>query len=121
MLANGKEPAGAATAEAEKAAIDAVNIEEAELQAYMDPDNYGDEGPDEAFRIAYFQRRYEETREEYKRLCCEREEIDGMKKPELDATLNKAFKKNYQSRKYFVWKLKTFGNPVKDKFVPDSE
>lgn len=95
------------------------DLEEAELNAYMDSDNAKDQGPTEEDRVAYLTRRHEDVKTEYKLLQLQKEEIEGRKDDALLANLHRAFGSNYKARKFVVQELRKAGEHVVDPFIPN--
>jgi hypothetical protein len=97
------------------AEVEKEEINELELQAYMDLDEY--EIQDEKWK-RYLILRYAEVRATFDKLMLNKREAEGMKQEE---TLNKMaplFRANYKERKFIVKQLRKLGEKVEDKYVP---
>lgn len=93
-------------------------VEQAEIDAYMDPENANGDGPTNEERKGYLKARYEQVKNDYKALCLQREEFEGQKRADLQGKIQEAFKQNYVARKWFVRELRKAGEKIEDKFVP---
>jgi hypothetical protein len=99
----------------EAKAIEAVEVEEAEIDAYMD--DGGEELTDDD-RIGYLRTRYNQVLKEYKGLVLQKEEAEARKEEQLLTQLRAAFGPNFKARKYLVRELRRMGEEVKDRFIP---
>jgi len=105
--------------EASEKDIEAIEIEDAELQKYMDPEYLEKEEFKEDVWISYLEMRYDNVQASFRGLACQLKEAQGMKNKESEAELTIGFKKNYKQRKYVVRQLRLLGKKIKDRHVPD--
>lgn len=94
------------------------DVEEGEIDAYMDSDNHPKDAPSHADELDYCNMRYEQIKMEYKSLMLQKGEVDSSGREDQQSTLRRAFSNNYKARKWAVNRLRQLGQKVKDRFVP---
>lgn len=97
---------------------DVDTVEEAEINAYMEPDE--SESPSREEQINYYRARYEQVKNEYKLLVLQKGEAEARKNEDILNRITTAFRENYKTRKVVVKELRTLGEPVEDRVVPIS-
>ena len=101
----------------EKEVKEKDEVEEAEIDAYMETDDK-DSDPSEAEWTEYLKSRYENVKGNYKLLKLQKMEFEGRKDENSMNRLNPLFAQNYRERKYIVSELRKLGIEVEDRFVP---
>jgi len=94
------------------------DLEEAQINAYMEAVNANGEGPTDAERLAYLKARLFQVQAEYKALVLQRHEVEARKNEELLNKITSSFRENWKARKYVVTELRKCGETVEDKFIP---
>jgi len=100
----------------ERAEIDAIEVEELQLQRYMDPEDAQGEFSDQDY-IRYLRLRYQEIRSEHRVLLCNQKEAEESARGDMLPKIQAAMRANYKSRKYFVHELRKRGEKVEDRYV----
>lgn len=94
-------------------------VEEAEVNAYMEAELNGDLTDDD--RKEFLTLRLDKIKAEYRGLRMLKEEYEKTKNPDALNQLSGDFRKNFLVRRYCVTELRRLGDKVEDQFVPDSK
>lgn len=92
------------------------NVEQAELDAYMEADFNGEYSEEK--QISYLKERLGLVKEEYSQFVLLRQEAVAIKNDTRLADLSKMFRDNFLTRRYLVTRLRSMGQKVEDRFVP---
>lgn len=97
---------------------DNKDIEQAELDSYMDHGNAAGDAPSIEDKRAYLLARYQAVRQTYKTLLLQKLELEKRGENSILVQIQKAFSENYAARKYCVRELRAIGEKLEDRFVP---
>jgi len=107
--------------EQEKKGKTEKELEEAEIDAYMDLEIQDAEAPQPEERLSYLQTRYAQVKNDYKVLQLQKAEAEAKKDENMLNKLRGLFRENFKGRKYTVTELRKLGQKVEDPYVPEKK